>query len=67
MELRADAGVPFMTLAGRAVRRGQLGRAIEFWDRAIGVAPNSPAAKRAREARDHAKRLNALVEVASDS
>jgi tetratricopeptide (TPR) repeat protein len=66
-ELQADVGGPFMALASRAVRRGQLARAIEYWERAIRAAPNSSEVERAREAMDHATRLNALVEVGSDS
>jgi len=52
-----------MALARLAVRRGDLSRAIECWQRVVLTAPQSPHADSAGQAMAHAARLNALVEV----
>jgi tetratricopeptide (TPR) repeat protein len=59
-------GVP-MAMARLAVRRGDLGRAIDCWTQVMRGAPGSPEARQARDAIAHAARLHALVEVAHDA
>jgi hypothetical protein len=52
-----------MAAARLALRRGELTRAIECWQRVLAVDPRSTHAEHARQAIAHAARLNALVEV----
>ncbi|MGQ0647106.1 MAG: DUF4388 domain-containing protein [Gemmatimonadaceae bacterium] len=51
-----------MEAARLAARRGELERAIEFWQRIVAAAPNTPVAEQARLAIAHAQRLSAVLE-----
>ncbi len=52
-----------MAAARLGVRRGDLSRAIECWQRVVLIDAHSPWGERARQALAHAARLNALAEV----
>jgi tetratricopeptide (TPR) repeat protein len=56
-----------MALARLAVRRGDLGKAVEHWERVLRAAPQSPHAEPARRAISHAAQLSALVAVTHDA
>lgn len=55
-----------MASARLGVKRGDLARAVECWQRVVLIDGRSPAGEQARQALAHAARLNALAEVGAD-
>ena len=55
-------GGALMEGARLAARRGELERAIGYWQRVVNASPDSPLAEQARQAMAHAARLSAMLE-----
>jgi tetratricopeptide (TPR) repeat protein len=64
LALEADAAnAGALMEAGRAAaRRGQLARAIRYWEQVVADCPDDPVADQARHAAAHASRLVAVLE-----
>lgn len=61
--LAHDEAATLLAEARQAMRRGDLARAIDCWQRVIVIDPASSHAEHARDALTHARRLNTLVGV----